>query len=128
MINPSPNAAPISPKFFALCFGSVMSAIDAWATDIFPPVIPSTARAINNNGMFFIYMAIANPIYDRQVPKIEIPRIFLRPYLSDSCPSIGAARNCINGKVAFKNPSKIYPFCTALSPSPDIEAVAVPNR
>jgi len=84
IMNPSPNAAPINPKFFALCFGSVISAIDACATDIFPPVIPSIARAINSNGMFFIYIAIANAMYDRHVPKIEIPRIFFLPYLSDN--------------------------------------------
>lgn len=39
-IIPSPKVAPISPKFFALFSGFVMSAIAACATEIFPPIIP----------------------------------------------------------------------------------------
>ena len=44
IINPSPKAAPINPKFLALFSGVVTSAIAAWAIEILPPVTPSNMR------------------------------------------------------------------------------------
>jgi len=34
----------------------------------------------------------------------------------------------MNGKVAFKNPSKIYPFWIVVRPFPDIDVEADPNK
>ncbi len=62
IINPSPNAAPIIPKFLALFSGIVMSAIVAWATEMFPPVIPSKKRDIKRRGIFFVTIPIAKSI------------------------------------------------------------------
>ena len=49
-MKPRPNAAPISPKFFARCSGGVLSLIAACATEMLPPVAPSSARARNRIG------------------------------------------------------------------------------
>ena len=51
MMKPTPNAAPIMPKFFVRSCGDVTSAIAACATDRLPPVMPSSARATNSSGM-----------------------------------------------------------------------------
>ena len=45
MMKPTPNAAPIMPKFFVRSCGDVTSAMEACATDRLPPVMPSSARA-----------------------------------------------------------------------------------
>ena len=78
--------------------------------EIFPPVMPSKNLEKNNNGIFFVTIASANKAYDTAVPKSEIPKIFFLPYLSESCPKIGVARNCPMGYTAMSKPSKIYPW------------------
>lgn len=83
-IIPSPKVAPINPKFLALFSGFVMSAIAACATEIFPPIIPYTILDTNKRGIFLVYIAIANTMYEIKVPDIDMPSIFLRPYLSES--------------------------------------------
>src|SRR3989344_6650303 len=50
-MNPRPNAAPMSPKFFARCSGLLTSAMDAIATAKLPPVNPSSRRDANSRGM-----------------------------------------------------------------------------
>lgn len=61
-----------------------------------------------------MYIAIANTMYEIKVPDIDMPRIFLRPYLSESWPSIGAERNCMNGKIALRSPYIMYPLWTTV--------------
>ena len=50
MMNPSPNAAPITPIPRERSVGEVMSAMYACATEMLPPANPETIRATNNNG------------------------------------------------------------------------------
>ena len=45
MMNPSPNAAPMSPKFLARSSIGETSAMYAWAVETLPPVKPSISRA-----------------------------------------------------------------------------------
>ena len=59
-MKPTPNAAPMSPKFFVRSSGFVTSAMDACATDRLPPVMPSSARDRNSSGMFLMTMPVAN--------------------------------------------------------------------
>ena len=56
MMNPSPNAAPIIPKFFARLVSSLTSPMAACATAMLPPVKPSIARPRNSSGMLFALM------------------------------------------------------------------------
>lgn len=109
IIKPNPNAAPMKPKFRARVSGLEMSAIAACATEMLPPVIPSNALDANKSGIFRVIIPIANVTYEIQVPVNAIASTFFLPNLSDSWPSMGVARNCMNGYDATKNPSKIYP-------------------
>ena len=45
------------------------------------------------------------------VPASDIARIFFLPNLSENCPRIGVAMNCIKEKLATKKPKIMYPCC-----------------
>lgn len=109
IINPKPNVAPMSPNVLALFCGAVMSAIAACATDMFPPVMPSSARAAKSSGKDLKIIPKTNKTYERPVPIFDIIRIGFLPYLSESLPRTGADMNCMIGKIALNIPSKIYP-------------------
>ena len=97
IIKPKPNAAPRRPTFFARCSGGVTSAITPWATGMFPPVTPSNPLAKKRRGMFLVTIPRAKIMCEMHVPVTDIPSSFLLPYLSESCPRIGAARNWHSG-------------------------------
>lgn len=92
--NPSPKAAPISAKFFALFSGVDMSAIDDCATEMLPPVIPSTIREAKSIKIFACKIPTMNITLEIKVPIKLIASNGLLPNRSDNCPMIGAARNC----------------------------------
>ena len=99
--NPKLKADPISPKARALSCGFVESEITANATGILPAVNPSSARAINKNSAFGANAMVKN---DAAVPKIEISKRGRLPYLSDSRPIIGVAKNWQIENIANKSP------------------------
>src|SRR5207237_1071448 len=81
IIKPNPKAAPIKPKFLARSFGAVKSAIEAWATEIFPLENPPNALAKKSNGMFLIDMAKANKAYEVAVKNNVYCKIGFLPNL-----------------------------------------------
>ena len=106
--NPIPNAAPKNPKAFARSLGSVTSDTIAWATDTFPPVIPSKNRALNNTmqpivtGMNAALLATKFAII---VPTKLITSSGFRPRRSESFPKIGVAKNWAALKVESNSPA-----------------------
>lgn len=89
-MKPNPNDAPIIPNPRVLCSCEVVSDIIAEATGIFPAVMPSSARAKNKNIALGANAMIKNEI---AVPKIEMIRRGLLPYLSDILPMMGVEMN-----------------------------------
>lgn len=99
--NPNPNDAPIMPNPFALSSGLVVSEITAVATEIFPAVSPSSARAKNKKIAFGAKACKKN---EATVPIMEIIKSGLLPYLSDILPIIGVAKNAQMEKSENKSP------------------------
>ena len=79
-----------------------------FATDIFPPVMPSKILATNNIDPVW---ADANNAKERLVPKILRSNIGFLPNLSESLPIIGVARNWKNEYEANRklNPNGLMP-------------------
>lgn len=89
-MNPKPNIAPTSPKFLARSWCvSEISFMIAFKTPMFPHVIPFTNLVRKNNTML---CESINTKKDNAVPHTHKARMLFLPYLSDSCPRIGAAK------------------------------------
>lgn len=102
MTKPKPNDAPIIPNPFALSSGLVVSEMTAVATEIFPAVNPSSARAKNKKKAVGAKACIKKEI---TVPIIEMIKRGLLPYLSDILPIIGVAK-----KAHIEKREKSKPF------------------
>ena len=68
---------------------------------MFPPVSPSVSLAMNRT-----VKDLANPSNkrDKKVPPTENNNRGFLPYLSESLPTIGAAKNCPRGYIAVSIP------------------------
>jgi hypothetical protein len=106
-MNPSPNAAPISPKFRARRSGGLMSAMYARAVVMLPPVNPSRRRERNSHSRFGASASITKLAADPNRLKISTGR---RPHRSDQSPRIGEATNC-----AIENDANSSPICSSLA-------------
>ena len=100
-MKPKPKDAPMRPNPFARSFSDVVSEITAEATEIFPDVKPSRARARNRKRAFGANAAIKNEI---AVPISEMSKSGFLPYLSESLPITGVAKNWQREKIANNIP------------------------
>ena len=89
-----PKAAPISPKALPRSFSEVTSVMYACATEMLPPVMPSSMRLANS-----IQSEFAKPSMSSApaVPAMLRSRTGLRPQTSERRPRNGAAMTCISG-------------------------------
>jgi len=93
-MNPPPKIAQSIPIFFILSsFVLDISVIIDWRILIFPPVIPLTTLA-SKNTRYVANIGIINEDTNDQITQKR--SIFFLPYISDSCPRIGAAINVKN--------------------------------
>jgi len=99
--NPNPKAAPIIPNPFALFSRDVVSEITADATEIFPAVSPSSARAKKRKNALGAKACMKNDI---TVPTIDIIKRGLLPYLSDNLPITGVEKNAQREKTEKRSP------------------------
>ena len=100
--NPSPNAAPRSPKSRGRCSAGARSATAAWATDTLAPEMPSSTRPTNSTSS-----EPASPVsrLPTAVPASDSTRTGLRPTRSDSRPQTGANTNWAREKEASSTPT-----------------------
>lgn len=101
---PNANAELKIPKRFARFCGVAVSATMACATEILPPVSPSSIRAANK---IHKALASANSRKEKQVPARLMAKRGFRPHLSESDPKTGVAKNCATEKDAVKTPSVV---------------------
>jgi len=67
-------------------------------------------REAKRSGRFLVMIPKAKIMYEIQVPKSEIAKSLRLPNLSESCPRIGVAINCIIENEAVKKPRRINPW------------------
>jgi len=101
---PNANAELNIPKRFARFCGVAVSATMAWATEILPPVNPSSMRAANR---IHRALASANNKNEIQVPARLMANNGFRPHLSEREPKTGVAKNCAIEKEAVNTPSVV---------------------
>ena len=101
--NPTPYAAPRSPKTRMRSSGPTMSVADAWATATLPPDAPSRTRATMSS-----HNEPATPVrrLAAAVPASDTMSRGLRPTRSDSRPSNGALTNCAAENAAEEEPDR----------------------
>ena len=80
IIKPSPKAAPTKPKFFALSFGSVTSAIAACAIAIFPPGYSiGMPRATKSSGRLLKLFQLQIQNTQLRFQPLQLQEAFLSP-------------------------------------------------
>ena len=120
---PNANEELRIPKRFARFCGVAVSATIAWATEIFPPVRPSSIRAANK---IHKALASANSRKEKQVPaRLMASKGFL-PHLSESEPKTGVAKNWAIEKEAVKTP-RVVPVRPKVLPYSYITGTIMPN-